>query len=76
MKDNPGWRPGDVAMLYRTFSEGEAIAEAADALGLRYFRLDNGSPIKRSHITEWLTDAARWSSFAKTLADFRIKKIR
>jgi ATP-dependent DNA helicase Rep/DNA helicase-2/ATP-dependent DNA helicase PcrA len=49
-------------MLYRTFNEGQAIAEAADALGLRYFRLDNGSPIKRSRITEWLTDAARWCS--------------
>ncbi len=62
LKDNPEWRPGDVAMLYRTFNEGEAIAEAADALGLRYFRLDNGSPIKRSRNTEWLTDAARWCS--------------
>ena len=61
-KDNPGWRPGDVAILYRTLNEGEAIAAAADALGLRYFRLDNGSPIKRSRITAWLTDAARWCS--------------
>lgn len=61
-KANPDWRPGDVAMLYRTLNEGQAIAEAADALGLRYFRLDNGSPIKRSRITEWLTDAARWCS--------------
>lgn len=64
LKDNPGWRPGDVAMLYRTLNEGEAIAQAADALDLRYFRLDNGSPIKRSRITEWLTDAARWCSGA------------
>lgn len=60
LNDNPSWRLGDVAMLYRTFNEGEAIAQAADAVGLRYFRLDNGSPIKRSRITEWLTDAARW----------------
>jgi ATP-dependent DNA helicase Rep/DNA helicase-2/ATP-dependent DNA helicase PcrA len=62
MKDNPGWRPGDVAVLYRTLNEGEAVASAADAVGLRYFRLDNGSPIKRSRITEWLTDVARWCS--------------
>jgi ATP-dependent DNA helicase Rep/DNA helicase-2/ATP-dependent DNA helicase PcrA len=27
---------------------------------LRYFRIDNGSPIKRTRLTEWLTDAARW----------------
>ncbi|MGC2332420.1 MAG: ATP-dependent helicase [Candidatus Acidiferrales bacterium] len=62
LKQNPAWKPGDIALLYRTLNEGQAIAEAADALGLQYFRLDNGSPIKRSRVTEWLTDAARWCS--------------
>jgi ATP-dependent DNA helicase Rep/DNA helicase-2/ATP-dependent DNA helicase PcrA len=57
---NPTWKPGDIAVLYRSYKEGNEIAEAADALGLRYFRADNGAPIKRSPITEWLTDAARW----------------
>jgi superfamily I DNA/RNA helicase len=60
--ENSGWKPGDVALLYRTLNEGKAIAEAADSLGLQYFRLDNGSPIKRSRLTEWLTDAAKWCS--------------
>lgn len=59
---NPSWTPGDIALLYRTLNEGTPIAQAADALGLRYFRLDNGSPIKRTRLTEWLTDAARWCS--------------
>ena len=27
---------------------------------MRYFRLDNGSPIKRTRLTEWLTEAAQW----------------
>lgn len=57
---NPSWRPGDIALLYRTLNEGTPIAQAADALGLRYFRLDNGSHIKRTRLTEWLTDASKW----------------
>jgi ATP-dependent DNA helicase Rep/DNA helicase-2/ATP-dependent DNA helicase PcrA len=60
LKQNPTWSPGDIAVLYRSLIEGNAIAESADALGLRYFRVDNGSPIKRSRLTEWLTDAAKW----------------
>jgi ATP-dependent DNA helicase Rep/DNA helicase-2/ATP-dependent DNA helicase PcrA len=60
LKANKDWTPGDVAVLYRSFNEGTAVADAADALDLRYFRVDNGSPIKRSRLIEWLTDAARW----------------
>jgi ATP-dependent DNA helicase Rep/DNA helicase-2/ATP-dependent DNA helicase PcrA len=62
LEQNPTWKPGDIAVLYRTLNEGNPIAEAADALGLQYFRVDNGSPIKRSRLTEWLTDAAKWCS--------------
>jgi ATP-dependent DNA helicase Rep/DNA helicase-2/ATP-dependent DNA helicase PcrA len=62
LEQNPSWRPGDVAMLYRSLNEGKAIAEAADALDTPYFRLDNGSPIRKSRFTEWLTDAAKWCS--------------
>jgi ATP-dependent DNA helicase Rep/DNA helicase-2/ATP-dependent DNA helicase PcrA len=57
---NGTWKLGDIAVLYRSLNEGTAIAEAADVLKLRYFRQDNGSPIKRSRLTEWLTDAAKW----------------
>ena len=59
---NPAWVPGDIALLYRSHHEGTSIAQAADALGLRYFRLDNGSPIKRTRLTAWLIDVARWCS--------------
>ena len=62
LEANPSWAPGDIALLYRTMNEGSPIAQTADALGLRYFRLDNGSPIKRTRLTEWLTDAAQWCS--------------
>lgn len=59
---NPKWTPGDVAFLYRSYNEGSAIAQIADALGHSYFRADNGSPIKRSRLTAWLTEMAQWCS--------------
>jgi len=60
LEANPSWAPGDIALLYRSLNEGAPIAQAADGLGMRYFRLDNGSPIKRTRLTEWLTEAAQW----------------
>lgn len=57
---NRTWKPGDIALLYRSMTEGAQIAMAADRIQMRYFRLDNGSPIKRTRLTEWLTEAARW----------------
>lgn len=57
---NPEWQPGDIAFLYRSYNEGNAIAEAADAIGVTYFRLDNGSPIPRSRMSAWLQDVAKW----------------
>lgn len=60
LKANKKWKYGDIAMLYWSLNEGTAVAEVADALNLRYFRVDNGSPVKRSRLTEWLTEAAKW----------------
>ena len=62
LNENEGWKHGDIALLYRSLNEGNPIAAAADALGLKYFRVDNGSPIKRSRLTEWLTECAKWCS--------------
>lgn len=62
LKNNPTWKVGDIAVLYRTLNQGTPIAEAADALGMQYFRVDNGSPIRRSRLTDWLTAAAKWCS--------------
>lgn len=62
LEQNPAWKLGDIALLYRSLNEGKAVAEAAGKLELPYFRLDNGSPIKRSRLTEWLLDAAKWCS--------------
>jgi ATP-dependent DNA helicase Rep/DNA helicase-2/ATP-dependent DNA helicase PcrA len=60
LNSNPNWRPGDIAFLYRSYNEGNNIAGAADAIGLTYFRLDNGSPIPRSRMSAWLQDVAKW----------------
>jgi ATP-dependent DNA helicase Rep/DNA helicase-2/ATP-dependent DNA helicase PcrA len=57
---NRTWTSGDIALLYRSMAEGKQIAQVADRLRMRYFRLDNGSPIKRTRLTEWLTEAAQW----------------
>ena len=60
LKENESWKAGDIAVLYKTLNEGNSAAAAADKLGYEYFRLDNGSPIKRTRVNEWLTDCARW----------------
>lgn len=57
---NPGWKLGDIAFLYRSVNEGAAIANAADALNIPYFRADRGSLIKRSRLTDWMIEVARW----------------
>ena len=62
LDENPEWKLGDIAFLYRTFREGFLIARKADDLGIRYFRLDSGALIKRTRLTEFLTDAAIWCS--------------
>lgn len=60
LRQNPSWKRGDIAFLYRTANVGTSIAAVADSLGLRYSRSDTASPIKRSRLTNWLADAARW----------------
>ena len=75
LKANPGWTPGDIALLYRTLNEGTPIAQAADRLGMRYFRLDNGSPIKRTRLTEWLTLAAQWCAGGWERGDVQLSQL-
>lgn len=60
LRQNSTWKHGDIAFLYRSSNEGTAIAAVADSLGFRYSRSDVASPIKRSRLTNWLADAARW----------------
>lgn len=75
LEQNPTWKPGDIAFLYSTKNEGSAIAEYADALGLQYFRADNGSPLKRSRLIEWLVEAARWCSGGWSSGDVNLSQL-
>jgi len=75
LKANSAWTPGDIALLYRSLNEGAAIAHAADQLGMRYFRLDNGSPIKRTRLTEWLTSAAQWCAGGWERGDVQLSQL-
>ena len=75
LADNPAWKPGDIAFLYRTYREGSSIAQVADELGIRYFRMDNGAPIKRTRLTEFLTDAAIWCSGGWKTGDVMLRQI-
>ena len=75
LADNPKWKPGDIAFLYHTRREGSSIAQVADELGIRYFRMDNGAPIKRTRLTEFLTDAAIWCSGGWKTGDGTLRQI-
>lgn len=75
LKQNPTWKPGDIAFLYPTKNQGIAISAEADALGLQYFRTDNGSPLKRSRLIEWLVEAARWCSDGWFTADGNLSQL-
>jgi ATP-dependent DNA helicase Rep/DNA helicase-2/ATP-dependent DNA helicase PcrA len=72
---NPTWTSGDIALLYRSMAEGKQIALVADRLHMRYFRLDNGSPIKRSRFTEWLTEAAQWCAGGWTTGQVQLSQL-
>lgn len=75
LKANPTWRPGDIAFLYRTMNEGTAIAKVADDLKIKYFRMDNGAPVKRSRLMEWLTQAARWCAGGWHSGDVQLSQL-
>jgi DNA helicase-2/ATP-dependent DNA helicase PcrA len=51
---------GDIAILYRTAQVGDVMAEAADAAGLDFIRVDNAAPYKKVGLTSWIEDCAAW----------------
>jgi superfamily I DNA/RNA helicase len=60
LAENPGWVPGDIAILYRNLYEGRDIADAAEKAGLACYRSDRGAPVQRTALTNWMIEAARW----------------
>ena len=75
LHQNPTWKPGDIAFLYPTKNEGSAISASADALGLQYFRADNGSPLKRSRLIEWLVEVARWCAGSWSTGEVNLSQL-
>ncbi|GAA0913111.1 hypothetical protein GCM10009552_28510 [Rothia nasimurium] len=57
---NEDWTLGDIAFVYRSFREGSLVAAGADERELAYSRYDNGSPIRRTRLLEWMGSVARW----------------
>lgn len=55
-----GRQLGDVAVLYRSQYDGNAIAKAVEARGWDFIRIDQGNPYPRSPVIFWLEDCAAW----------------
>lgn len=51
---------GDIAILYRNLDVGDVAAEAADAAGYDYIRVDNAAPYRKCSLTSWIEDCAAW----------------
>ena len=55
-----GRQLGDVAVLYPTQYDGDVIAQAVEARGWDFIRIDQGNPYPRSPVVFWLEDCAAW----------------
>ena len=55
-----GRKLGDIAILYRNASIGDAVAEAAVAAGLSFIRVDTAAPYRKCALTSWIEDCSAW----------------
>jgi DNA helicase-2/ATP-dependent DNA helicase PcrA len=60
LKRREGRNLGDVAVLYLDKNDGNVIAEAAQAHGYKFVRVDQGAPYQKTPLTRWLEDCAAW----------------
>lgn len=51
---------GEIAVLYRTKSEGDIVAEHVSASGFEFIRIDGNSAYLRTPLTRWLEECAAW----------------
>lgn len=72
LKHIPGLPLGSIAVLYCDQNDGRVIAEAADASGVQYVRLDKGAAYRRTPLTRWLEDCASWCVGGWTTLDPRL----
>ncbi len=62
LKRREGRTLGDVAVLYLDKNDGNVIANAAQAHGYKFVRIDQGAPYQKTPLTRWLEDCAAWCS--------------
>jgi len=60
IKRLPDGDPSDIAVLYRDYTTGSAIAQEVQRCGWDFIRLDRGNPLPQSPFTDWLHDCAAW----------------
>lgn len=70
-----GRQLGDVAILYRTAEIGNLVAQAATDAGYSFIRIDNAAPYKKTPVTSWVEDCARWCSGGWQVAAPRLKDL-
>lgn len=51
---------GEIAILFRTKSEGDVIAEQIVEAGYDYVRIDGNAPYPKTPLTRWLEECAAW----------------
>lgn len=51
---------GEIAVLYRTKSEGDVIAEHIAKAGHEHVRIDGNAPYPKTPLTRWLEECAAW----------------
>jgi DNA helicase-2/ATP-dependent DNA helicase PcrA len=56
----PSLTLADIAVLYLDRYDGDVIAGAAERATLKFVRIDQGSPYRKTPLTRWLEDCAAW----------------
>ena len=51
---------GEIAVLYRTKTEGDVIAEEMAQAGIEFVRIDNNAPYPKTPLTRWVEECALW----------------
>lgn len=53
-------RIGDIAILYLDKNIGDVVATAAKSAGYEFVRIDKNAPYRKTPLTRWLEECARW----------------
>lgn len=51
---------GEIAVLYRTKTEGDVIAEKVAQAHIDFVRIDNNAPYPKTPLTRWVEECAAW----------------